>query len=112
MFQTKDLSAAQALVALRTGCDIYPIDGSENDTSSRIIMYDILKRCFIEYFSAARFADQWNTLQQKIPQFASKCEYYLYKSAANNMAVYQDIKTLQCRITEFRNRISTVACML
>ena len=107
MFEKKDVSAAHALVSLRTECDIYPIDGSEKDTLLRIVMFNLLRKCFVEYFSLAKFADRWNVLQNKIPQFAAKCEYYLYKSATN-MEVYKDTNTLRSRITEYQNRTSIV----
>jgi hypothetical protein len=108
MFDKKDVSAAQALVSMRTECDIFPIDGSEKNTLLRITMFNLLRDCFTQYFSTPKFADRWNVLQNKIPQFAAKCEYYLYKSAAN-MEVYKDTKTLRARITEYQNRSSIVS---
>jgi hypothetical protein len=108
MFQVEDLSAAQTLVSMRTNCDIFPIEGSEKNTLLRIVMFSALKDCFTQYFSMEKFADRWNVLQSKIPQFAAKCEYYLYKSAPN-MEVYKDTKTLRARIVEYQNRSTIVA---
>ena len=108
MFDKQDLSAAQALVSLRTECDIFPIEGSEKNTLLRITMFSILRDCFTQYFSMDKFTDRRNVLQNKIPQFAAKCEYYLYKSAAN-MEIYTDTKTIRARIAIWRDRQALVA---
>ena len=107
MFDKKDVSAAQALVSLRTECDIFQIEGSEKNTLLRITMFNLLRDCFTQYFSMEKFTDRWNVLQNKIPQFAAKCEYYFYKSAAN-MEVYKDTKTIRARMALWRDRQALV----
>ena len=109
MFENKDLSAAHALVSLRTECDIYQIEGSEKDTLVRIVMFNLLRKHFHEYFSTPQFADRLNVLQNKIPQFAAKCEFVFYKSSEGNMATYKDVTTIHSRISQWRDRHALVA---
>jgi hypothetical protein len=109
MFDKKDVSAAQTLVSLRTECEIYTIEGSEKDTLVRIVMFNLLRKHFHEYFSTPQFADRSNVLQNKIPQFAAKCEFVFYKSSNGNMAIYKDVTTIHNRIVQWRDRHSLVA---